>query len=170
MCEVKELCKTERKLIIVMKNKKRYYSGWYEDNGVIEVAPGVFKSTESIIFNGMIEKYKIPMHLISEWFIVRKRNTEPVYISDHAMRRLKERNGWKKSTSLRMVQRIYDEGISPEDVKGYLAKWVKTKNAEMNQGDSLRLYGDILYVFHNKTLVTAYPVPKKGFNFLTQMS
>ena len=170
MCEVSELRNAERRLVIEMRNKRRYVSDWYKDDGIVEVAPGVFKNAEQRMYDEMIEKYNIKEHQINSWYISRKRESEKVYMSDHAMNRLKQRNGWNRTTSLRMVQRIYDEGIAPEDVKGYLAKWVKNKNSEINPGDCLRLYGDVLYVFHRNTLITAYQAPKRGFNYLTKLA
>ncbi len=94
-----------------------------------------------------------------------------IYISDHAMKRIKERNGWGKKSSIRMIKKIYDEGLTPENVKGKYAAWVRNKVATANAGDYFRLYGESLYVFNKETLVTVLPTPRKGtfFNKVREM-
>lgn len=63
--------------------------------------------------------------------------TEELVITKHAYTRMKERNGWNKKADTRMVSRIYSDGIRPEQVKGYLKKWVNTKYKYRNDGDEL---------------------------------
>lgn len=89
--------------------------------------------------------------------------TEELVITKHAYTRMKERNGWNKKAATRMVSRIYSDGVRPEQVKGYLKKWVNTKYEYMNDGDEYVLFGDKLYIFNGMTMLTVFPIPTRSF-------
>lgn len=40
--------------------------------------------------------------------------TEELVITKHAYTRMKERNGWNKKATVRMVSRIYNKGMRPD--------------------------------------------------------
>lgn len=87
---------------------------------------------------------------------------ETISISKHAYERLKERNGWNRKASDRMVGRVYSDGLRPEQVKGYLKGWVNKKN-EYSADKEFVLFGEKLYIFQDRTMLTVLPVPTKGF-------
>ena len=84
--------------------------------------------------------------------------TEELVITKHAYTRMKERNGWNKKAATR----IYSDGIRPEQIKGYLKKWVNTKYEYRNEGDDYVLFGDKLYIFNGMTMLTVLPIPTRS--------
>ncbi len=86
-----------------------------------------------------------------------------VVITKHAYSRLKERNGWNKKASDRMIPKVYVNGLRPEQVKGYLKNWVITKYEYSNERDEYVLFGDKLYIFNNKTMLTVLPTPARSY-------
>ena len=89
--------------------------------------------------------------------------TEELVITKHAYTRMKERNGWNKKAATRMVSRIYNDGIRPEQIKGYLKNWVHTKYEYSNLGNEYILFGDKLYIFNGKTMLTVLPTPARSY-------
>ena len=84
-------------------------------------------------------------------------------ISKHAYDRLKERNGWSKKTANRMLQKIYDYGVRPEDVKGYLKSWINRKADMFDDDREFVLFGEKLYIFYEGTMITVLPVPTRSY-------
>ena len=86
-----------------------------------------------------------------------------IWITDHAYARMKQRNGWNRKTSDRMVSRVYDSGQRPEQIKGYLKAWVKAKVSEDVNGNDFVLYGQSMYVFRENALITVLHIPSRGY-------
>lgn len=163
MCKVSELKKSERRLVIHLKNGEKIYSDWYEDDDTNRM-PGAVNCTrmECEVYRELKKNNGLTDRDIKEFYISRKREGDTVYISDHAMERLKERNGWNKKTALRMIKKVYDNGTPAGDVKGYLVPWIKNKVQTSLRGDTYILYGLNLYVFNKNTLVTVLNVPNRA--------
>ncbi len=86
---------------------------------------------------------------------------EVVFITEHAYKRIRKRNGWSKKTINRMIARIYVNGLRPDDVKGYKKKWIIHKTSRDEKNDEYVLYGDYIYIFNNRVLLTSYSLPCK---------
>lgn len=89
--------------------------------------------------------------------------TDEIVITKHAYMRMKERNGWNKKAATRMVSRVYNNGIRPDQVKGYLKEWVNAKYEYRNDGDEYVLFGDKLYIFNGMTMLTVLPTPTRSY-------
>lgn len=89
-------------------------------------------------------------------------NTE-LSISKHAYGRLKERNGWSKKAANRMLQKIYADGIRPEEVKGYLKGWINRKADMFDDDREFVLFGEKLYIFYEGMMITVLPVPTRSY-------
>ena len=158
MCEVRMLDDAERRIEIMKKNGDVVCSNWYieiegrQDFAFTKTGNKVFTDLSSGIDDNDIEKT----------YISRKRESGVIYITDHAAKRLKERNGWNKKTALRMIKKIYETGIRGEDVKGYIAPWIRNKIATRNPGDEFVVYGTSCYVFNSGNVITVLPLPHKG--------
>ena len=87
---------------------------------------------------------------------------DELVITKHAYTRMKERNGWNKKAAKRMVSRIYNDGVRPDQVKGYLKSWVNAKYEYSNEGDEYILFGNKLYIFNGMTMLTVLPTPTKS--------
>jgi hypothetical protein len=86
-----------------------------------------------------------------------------VYVVEHAYDRLKERNNWSRSTTDRLVRRIYFKGTKGCDVKGCLKDWIDGKRTETGGDGIFIVYGNMLYVFKERLgdyfLITAFRIP-----------
>ncbi len=87
-----------------------------------------------------------------------------IYVTMHAKKRLKERNGWCRQTSERMLIRIYKEGIREKDFTGKQKLWVKTHKKDYFKNADYVIYGDKVYVFHGNLLITVHKAPKKKYS------
>ena len=158
MCKVSDLKIVDRRIGIHLKNGDIIFSDWYNANGE--------SGTEKTTYRQMLIVNDINEDTVLDWFVDRKRDDgDTIYISDHAMDRLRKRNGWSRKASLRMMQKIYDSGLVPNQVRGRYSAWVRKKEAEKNRNDTLRFYGENLYIFNRNTLVTILPAPRKGSYF-----
>lgn len=167
MCQVVDIKNCEKKVIITLKDGTEILSDWFQDVEALVDETAINRTVgEWEVYQDMIRSNDIDENQVSKWYIMRKREDDTIYISEHAMQRLKERNGWNKETAMRMLQKVYDKGKRGNEIKGYLSKWIKDKVANNNKGDYYILYGEFLYVFNYKTLVTVMNVPKKA-NILT---
>ena len=91
------------------------------------------------------------------------KKSEEIVVTKHAYLRMKERNGWNKKAAMRMALRVYNDGIRHDKIKGYLKNWVNTKYEYRNAGDEYILYGDKLYIFNNRTMLTVLPTPNRSY-------
>lgn len=162
MCSVKSLNDSERRVNVITKDGRKFYSPWYTDND--EKIDGINNCTESemVAYNQLLLCYGLNDDDIESWHVSRKREKGNLYISDHAFKRMKERCGWSKKTALRMVEKIYKNGQDISEVKGYLAPWAKRREERQNDKEYSLLYGKFVYVFSENTLVTVVPTPQKG--------
>lgn len=157
MCKVKDLKYAEKRIFVILKDGGMVCSDWVGgDNDEIIHDKTVYRQT--------LEEAGLEANDVTEWYVSRKHDgdADTVYISEHAMDRLKSRNGWNRKASMRMIKKVYDNGLTPDAVRGRFATWVRHKEDTKNPGDEFRLYGDYLYVFNRQTLVTVLPTPKKG--------
>ena len=89
--------------------------------------------------------------------------TNELVITKHAYTRMKERNGWNRKAAKRMVSKIYNNGMRPNQVKGYLKSWVNAKYEYSNEGDEYILFGNKLYIFNGMTMLTVLPTPTRSY-------
>lgn len=83
-----------------------------------------------------------------------------IAFTEHAKDRLKERNGWSKKASERMMKKILEDGEDMEVKKGYLGNWARAKKKE-NENHTFVLYGTQVYIFDENTLITVFPTPSR---------
>lgn len=154
MCKVKELRRCDHRVVINTKEGKTYYSEWK-----IGAESEATKANIEDIVAHMQEQIDIDANGIRYWSVNHARDDEDVLVTDHAIRRIRERNGWNKKTTLRMMQRIYDEGLRPEQTKGNTRRFLMNKQ-EYNPKCEYVLYGEYIYVFINKICVTAFTIAR----------
>lgn len=83
-----------------------------------------------------------------------------VSVTSHAKRRLKERCGVSKNSAMNMAERTFNKGISFENASTDLKKYISSVYIRHEKtGDNIRIYGNMVYVFDNRTLITVYPIP-----------
>lgn len=81
-------------------------------------------------------------------------------VTRHGEKRLKERCGVPKRAVQRNAQTAYEKGLTYEEAKGKLKKFIDTKNGTTQLTD-VRIWNGNVYVFYGEALLTVYPVPRK---------
>lgn len=161
MCHVMDIKESEKKVVIRTKTGN-CSSEWFSDTDPVKclnITDRTVKEDEEI--RRLCEKNSLNSEDVVSWFILRKKEEETVYISEHAMKRIRERVGLNKSAALRMVKKVYDNGKNADDVKGYLSGWLRNSQIKSERGDKYLIYGEHLYVFDGNMLVTVINIPKK---------
>ncbi len=87
---------------------------------------------------------------------------DTIYISKHAFQRMKERQGWNKKAAIRMMKKVFDNGILSNNKTGYISLWIKQK-VTFNENDDRNyiIYGDYIYIFIKHILLTVKHIPPK---------
>lgn len=93
-----------------------------------------------------------------------------VILTTHSKQRMKERCGFKKKSKQRMAERVFLDGITPEETNGNLKKWLEAVTRKNTDIDNLRLYGDKIYLFADRTLVTVFWIPKQFMSRVNQIA
>lgn len=84
-----------------------------------------------------------------------------VGVTTHAKRRLKERCGVNKNSALKMAERAFTKGISFENASTDLKKYISSVYlCHEKSCNNIRIYGNMVYIFDNQTLITVYPIPE----------
>ena len=84
--------------------------------------------------------------------------------SHHARERARQRIGWHRRTLDRMLERVFYDGLGPEDCSRRLGEFVA---ATVNTAAGLsRIYGEHLFLFTRDhadevVLLTVYPLPSE---------
>ena len=84
-----------------------------------------------------------------------------VVVTEHALKRLKERAGISKKASFRIIDKALHLGISWTELKGYKGQWARAKcSSEENEGIRYIVYGELLFIFtEENTLITVEQIP-----------
>lgn len=90
-------------------------------------------------------------------------------VSKHAEQRIKERCGFTKKASNRMAKRVYEKGISHNQTKGQLNKWITRLYFANRRANNIKLYGDKAYIYCDEILVTVLQIPANLMKNLKSM-
>ena len=83
-----------------------------------------------------------------------------IIVTNHAEKRFKQRVGLPKKACQKHAERAYNEGIKHVDVKGNAGKYLDRLYLEYRTANQLRVYGEFVYLFNNRTLVTVLKLPQ----------
>lgn len=84
-----------------------------------------------------------------------------VAVTTHAKKRLKERCGINKNSAECMAERAFTKGISFENASDTIKKYISSVFLKNDKTcNNIRIYGNIVYIFDNRTLITVYPLPQ----------
>lgn len=162
MCVVRDIEELPKKLYIYTNNGGVYSSEWFIDEERKNTyGPDILTTMEQEKYDELLEVNNLDESEIEHWALNRDKSIgdDCVFISRHGFDRMRERNGWNKKTALRMVKKVYDEGLSPDEVKGEFRPWVKQR-AEKHPSGDLKFYGQSLYIFENNILITVLQAMK----------
>lgn len=163
MCRVQDIETCEKKVVIYLQDGRSVASDWFaDDERKNAFSKDRFTAKEKAWYDKICEENQIDSEIIDHWTVNRNKDDDNcVYITRHAFDRMRQRNGWNKKTALRMVKKIYDQGLSPSEVRGKYKPYMRKKAAESPEAD-LKLYGQMIYVFYNNILITTMHVGKTG--------
>jgi len=86
-------------------------------------------------------------------------------ITQHAFERARERLCWHRRTLARMMERVFYDGLSPDELPSR-ARGALNLNPDEVRSTSCRIYGEHLFLFgrdfpDQADLITVYPVPRE---------
>ena len=91
-----------------------------------------------------------------------------IFVTEHALDRIKERLGLSNKAAERMAEVAYRDGIEHSETIGRLNKYIAGLTyAHMKKGTCIRIYGEVVYCFVREktrrkekvTLLTAWNIP-----------
>ncbi|MGN1023311.1 MAG: hypothetical protein ACI4OJ_07435 [Lachnospiraceae bacterium] len=108
-----------------------------------------------------------PSHIISCSISI-SRQKDTIYITEHAMKRMKQRAGWNRNAAVRMTKKAVEKGKSADEVTGRLGAWLRHKALEEEGPGNwwYRVYGNFIFVFADQNLVTVFQRPCHGSYFM----
>lgn len=85
----------------------------------------------------------------------------PITITEHAYDRMKERLGWNKKAADRMAPKAFRKGIRHGETRGSLHRYLDSIWFSHQNATDMRIYGQAIFIFRGKTLITVYEMPQK---------
>lgn len=82
-------------------------------------------------------------------------------ITDHAYQRAKERLSISKKSVDRLADSAFENGIRHSDIKGQFKRYIDKLYFQYKTANNIRIYGEIIFLFANNTLITLYQVPQE---------
>lgn len=82
-------------------------------------------------------------------------------VTKHAQRRMKERLGISKRTTLKNAKKALEVGIKHSETSGSLHRYISSLYWKERTANNARIYCDSVYIFHNETLITVFPLPQR---------
>lgn len=141
-------------------SSKHFVSDWFTDEErKNKKDQESFTEKEYTVYRNIIIKNGLDINYIHNWAVETKRDPESFYISDHAYKRAKERLGWNKNTTRRMIEKVLKDGINDTEVKGPYKPFVMARKRN-HVVENVILYGDTAFIFNKKILVTIIKAKK----------
>lgn len=88
-------------------------------------------------------------------------------ISSHAYKRARQRISWSRNALNRMTVLAFTQGIRRKHLKGKLKYFTNDMMLGYERQSVIRIYGQIIFIFRNQTLVTLYHIPVELRKHLT---
>lgn len=93
--------------------------------------------------------------------VVRDRYTdEKIIITEHALKRGKERGRHGGNSIVRFARKALNEGIGFSEATGKLLHFIKSKYQSYYKANNIRVYGHEVYIFKNNVLLTVLELPQ----------
>ena len=83
-----------------------------------------------------------------------------VEITKHAFSRAKERLAFKKKTLKRIAEKAFSGGLKHSETNGRLNRYVSSLFLEKREANNVRIYGEVVFLFSQNTLITVYQLPR----------
>ena len=79
----------------------------------------------------------------------------------HAYKRARQRLKWKKRTVNRMMKIAFRKGVRWSQTRGRLRRYLGKRIAKNPAVDNIRIYGEHVFFFSGKKLITLYRLPNR---------
>lgn len=164
MCRVMDIDECEKRVFVYLKDGRCFVTEWFMDDEKKNISLEHFSAAEQEQLDKLFTENEISSEDVEKYAVSRNKSfIDCIYISRHAFERLKQRNGWNKKTSLRMIKKVYENGVTSENAPIKYKAWLKMK--EKKEPETLyKLYGDMVYVFDNRILITAMQANKMNYD------
>lgn len=74
---------------------------------------------------------------------------------------MRERLGIPKRITDKNAEKALRFGVKHSDTSGSLHRYITSLYWKEQTANNTRIYGDYVYIFHNETLITVFPLPHK---------
>lgn len=91
---------------------------------------------------------------------------QQIYITLHGFDMGKERLSLSKEPFRKLVVKAFNEGIRHADTKGRLKKYIDCLYLKHEKGNNIRIYGENVFIFHNRNLITVWQIPNEFKKYL----
>lgn len=82
-------------------------------------------------------------------------------VTNHAVKRTKERLGLSKKLAAKNAERALAEGLRHRDTGGSLYRYIESLYWKNRTANNVRIYCNYVYIFHDSLLITVYPLPQR---------
>jgi len=82
-------------------------------------------------------------------------------VTNHAAKRTKERLGIPKRISEKNAEKALQFGIRHSETSGGLHRYISSLYWKQQTANNVRIYCGNVYIFHDETLITVFPLPQK---------
>ena len=83
------------------------------------------------------------------------------YVTNHAVKRTKQRLGLPKKLAEKNAERALAEGLRHRDTGGSLYRYIESLYWKNKTANNVRVYCNFVYIFHDSLLITVYPLPQR---------
>lgn len=86
-----------------------------------------------------------------------------VVMTNHSVKRTKERIGLSKKIADKNAQRALEYGVTHSEAKGGLCRYLDKLYLSNGNANNVRIYHRYVYLFRGNTLLTIIPLPNKFY-------
>lgn len=97
-------------------------------------------------------------------------NLNECVASSHAYEKAKERMKWKPKVLDKMMQKAFYEGMHHKDTKGTLNRYITKLWFRYKFCNNVRIYGENIYFFCDKRLITLYRLENRLLKHLKYLN
>lgn len=150
----------KKRVAVITKSGATHTSKWTEIDEIYKNYDSIDNWEKNVVQN--IENNFNEGDFVQSVFLQDYKCGDGFYVTEHALKRVKERTGWNRRAALRMIKKAYENGEKHLPKEHYLCTWVASKAARENaEQNNYVLYGEYLFIFKKKTLITVLRVPSK---------
>lgn len=84
-----------------------------------------------------------------------------IHITEHAFLRSKQRLGWNRNTTIRMVEKAASDGLTHAETTGRLNRYISKQYLLERKADNIRIYGEHIFMISGNTLITILRLPNE---------